>query len=101
MLELYHNINSVCAQKVRIALAEKGQKAQEHLLTLRGDQNEPNYLKLNANGVVPTLVQDGTPIVESSIILYYLDEIFPDPPLMQTDPQVRYQVRMADKLNCG
>ena len=35
MLELYHNINSVCAQKVRIALAEKGQKVTEHLLTLR------------------------------------------------------------------
>jgi glutathione S-transferase len=83
---------------VRIALAEKGQKAQEHLLTLRGDQNEPNYLKLNANGVVPTLVHDGTPIVESSLILYYLDEIFPDPPLMPTDPQARFQVRMYNKL---
>ena len=35
MLELYHNINSVCAQKVRIALKEKGQDAKEHLLTLR------------------------------------------------------------------
>ena len=41
MLELYNNINSVCAQKVRIALAEKGQDVKEHLLTLRGDQNEP------------------------------------------------------------
>jgi glutathione S-transferase len=46
---------------------------------LRGDQNEPAYLKLNPNGVVPTLVHDDTPIVESSLILYYLDEIFPDP----------------------
>jgi len=33
VLELYHNVNSVCAQKVRIALKEKGQEAQEHLLT--------------------------------------------------------------------
>jgi len=56
VLELYHNINSVCAQKVRIALKEKGREAQEHLLTLRGDQNEPAYLKLNPSGVVPTLV---------------------------------------------
>ena len=48
MLELYHNINSVCAQKVRIALKEKGQEAQEHLLTLRGDQNERDYLKVNS-----------------------------------------------------
>src|SRR5262249_62410529 len=87
VLELYHNINSVCAQKVRIALAEKDKKAQEHLLMLRGDQNEPNYLKLNPNGVVPTLVHDGTPIVESSLILYYLDELFPDPPLMPTHRQ--------------
>ena len=50
LLELYHNINSVCAQKVRIALKEKGQEAKEHLLTLRGDQHEPEYLKLNPNG---------------------------------------------------
>src|SRR5262245_17310539 len=47
VLKLYHNMNSVCAQKVRIALEEKGQEAEEHLLTLRGDQNEPAYLKLN------------------------------------------------------
>ena len=59
VLELYHNINSVCAQKVRIAFKEKGQEAKEHLLTLRGDQNEPAYMKLNPNGVVPTLIHDG------------------------------------------
>ena len=70
MLELYHNINSVCAQKVRIALKEKGQEAKEHLLTLQGDKNDPAYLKLNPNGVVPTLVHDGNVIVESSLILY-------------------------------
>jgi len=68
VLELYHNINSVCAQKVRIALLEKGQAAKEHLLTLRGDQNEPGYLKINPNGVVPTLVHDGRVIIESSLI---------------------------------
>ncbi|HEX4409071.1 MAG TPA: glutathione S-transferase N-terminal domain-containing protein [Xanthobacteraceae bacterium] len=41
MLELYHNTNSVCAQKVRIALYEKDQAVKEHLLTLQGDQNDP------------------------------------------------------------
>jgi glutathione S-transferase len=40
VLELYHNINSVCAQKVRIALQEKGREAKEHLLTLQGVQNK-------------------------------------------------------------
>jgi glutathione S-transferase len=98
VLELYHNINSVCAQKVRIALKQKGQEAKDHILTLRGDQNEPGYLKLNPNGVVPTLVHDGAPIVESSLILYYIDEVFPDPPLMPKEPRLRHRVRMYNKL---
>lgn len=98
MLELYHNINSVCAQKVRIALKEKGRDAEEHLLTLRGDQNEPAYLKLNPNGVVPTLVHDGRPVVESSLILYYIDDVFPDPPLMPNEPRLRHRVRLYNKL---
>jgi glutathione S-transferase len=98
VLELYHNINSVCAQKVRIALAEKGREVKEHLLTLRGDQNDPAYMKLNPSGVVPTLVHDGNVIVESSLILYYLDEVFPDPPLMPTSPVARQRVRLYNKL---
>jgi glutathione S-transferase len=98
MLELYHNINSVCAQKVRIALKEKGQEAKEHLLTLQGDQNDPTYLKLNPNGVVPTLVHDGNVIAESSLILYYIDEAFTDPPLMPNTPAARHRVRLYNKL---
>src|ERR1700741_2656105 len=98
MLELYHNINSVCAQKVRIALHEKRQNVTEHLLKLQGHQNEPAYLKLNPNGVVPTLVHDGNVITESSLILYYLDEEFPDPPLMPKPPAARHRVRLYNKL---
>jgi len=98
MLELYHNINSVCAQKVRIALLEKGLTAKEHLLTLRGDQNEPAYLELNPNGVIPTLIDDDQVIVESSLILYYLDEAFPEPSLMPKSPAGRHQVRLYNKL---
>jgi glutathione S-transferase len=98
VLDLYHNINSVCAQKVRIALYEKGLDATEHLLTLRGDQFDPAYLKLNPNGVVPTLVHDGNTIIESSLILYYLDEAFPAPPLMQKEPRLRHRVRLYNKL---
>jgi glutathione S-transferase len=98
VLEHYHNINSVCAQKVRIALNEKGLDAKEHLLTLRGDQHDPAYRKLNPNGVVPTLVHDGKPIIESSLILYYLDDAFPDPPLMPREPALRHRVRLYNKL---
>jgi glutathione S-transferase len=98
VLELYHSINSVCAQKVRIALQEKGQAAKEHLMTLRGDQFDPAYLKLNPSGVVPTLIHDGKPIVESSLILYYLDDVFAEPPLMPKPPLARFRVRMYNKF---
>ena len=98
MLELYHSVNSVCAQKVRVALAEKSVEYKSHLMTLRGDQFEPGYMKLNPNGVVPTLVHDGRPVIESSVILYYLDEAFPSPPLMPRDPHQRAKLRLVNKL---
>jgi glutathione S-transferase len=98
VLELYHIINSVSAQKVRMALHEKGLEAKEHLMTLAGDQFEPAYMRLNPNAVVPTLVHDGYPLVESSVILYHIDEAFPDPPLMPHDPKLRAKVRLYNKL---
>jgi glutathione S-transferase len=98
MLELYHNVNSVCAQKVRVALAEKRLAYREHLMTLRGDQFAPEYMKLNPNAVVPTLVHDGRPVLESSVILYYLDEAFPEPPLMPGGLHQRALVRQFNKL---
>ena len=97
-LELYHSVNSVCAQKVRIALAEKGLEYESHLMTLRGDPFDPAYMKLNPNGVVPTLVHDGRVVIESSVILYYLDEVFASPALMPRDPLLRARVRMVNKL---
>jgi glutathione S-transferase len=98
MIELYHSVNSVCAQKVRIVLAEKGLACTEHLMTLAGDQFDPAYMKLNPNAVVPTLIHDGQPVVESSVILYYLDEAFPEPPLMPKALAARAKVRMFNKL---
>ncbi len=98
MLELYHSINSVCAQKVRIALAEKGLSYKEHLMRLGGDQFDPAYMKLNPNAVVPTLIHDGQVVIESSVILYYLDEAFPENPLMPTAPLARAKVRLFNKL---
>ena len=51
MLELYHGTTSVCAQKVRLTLAEKGVEWQSHLLELNGDHLTPEYLQINPNGV--------------------------------------------------
>jgi glutathione S-transferase len=87
VFELYHGEISTCSQKVRITLAEKGQAWTSHHLDLRkAEQHRPEYLKLNPNGVVPTLIVDGVPIIESTVIIQYLDELFPEPPLRPTDP---------------
>lgn len=48
---------------------------------LKFEQLRPDYLSINPHGVIPTLVHDGTPVVDSSVIIEYLDEVFPDPPL--------------------
>ena len=94
MLELYHNNMSVCAQKVRVALAEKGIAYTAHALDIRaGETHTPAYRALNPKGVVPTLVVDGAPIVESTIICEYLDDAFPDVPLRPADAVGRAAMR--------
>ena len=82
MIELYHATMSTCAQKVRMVLAEKQLDWQGHVLDLRAsDQHQPDYLKLNPNGVVPTLVDDGQVVIESTVICEYLDDAYPEPSL--------------------
>lgn len=98
MLYLYHGTTSVCSVKVRIALAEKGLGFEGEVLNLqRGDQHRPDYAKLNPNEVVPTLVHDGKVIIESTLIIEYLDEAFAAPPLMPPDPYRRAQARLFMK----
>jgi glutathione S-transferase len=88
----------VCSIKARLALAEKGVGFDSRLMTLRGDQFEPAYMKLNPNAVVPTLVHDREVIIESTVIMHYVDEAFPGPALMPADPLARSKVRMIEKL---
>jgi glutathione S-transferase len=81
---------SVCAQKVRLVLAAKGLEHTHHTLDLRaGDQFKPDYLKLNPKAVVPTIVDNGVPIIESTAIISYLDDAYPEPPLGPDDPLQR------------
>ena len=95
MIELYHNGMSTCSQKVRLTLAEKGQDFKSHHFNLRaGDQHDPDYLALNPNGVVPTIIHDGRVIYESAVIDEYLDEVFPEPPLHSADPYERARMRI-------
>lgn len=99
MLELYHNNMSVCSQRVRLVLREKGLAVKEHPLNLRaGDSLTPSYLKLNPSGVVPTLVDNGEVIVESAIISEYLDETVPQPALRPADAPGRARMRIWAKI---
>ena len=98
MLTLYHARTSVCAIKARIMLAEKDLEWNSKMMTLRDDQFEPEYLKLNPNAVVPTLVHDDKVIIESAVILYYLNDAFPNPPLMPASAHERSRVYMMNKL---
>src|SRR5262245_20882164 len=98
MLTLYHGRTSVCSIKARLALAEKGVDWDGKLLTLRGDQFDPAYVKLNPNAVVPTLVHDGKVVIESTVIMHYVDEVFPGPPLLPSDALERSRLRLITKL---
>jgi glutathione S-transferase len=78
MLELYHSGLTTCSKQVRHCLHEKGLRYRSRYVELwRYENLSPDYLKLNPNGVVPTLVHDGVPIIDSSVIIEYLDEEYP------------------------
>ena len=99
MLELYTHAVSPASQKVRLALAEKGLDWERHDVDLPNKENlEPWYLALNPQGVLPTLVHDGQPVVESSIICEYLEDIFPAPALRPTDAGALARMRLWMKL---
>jgi glutathione S-transferase len=98
MLALYHNDMSLCAQKVRIALAEKGLPWESRHLVLRaGEHQQPWYRRLNRRAVVPTLVDGDKVIPESNVILEYLEEGFPDPALAPKDAYGRARMRLWTK----
>jgi glutathione S-transferase len=94
MLTLYNNAYSTCSQKVRLVLAEKGLAWEDRQIIFKNNEHiAPDYLKLNPNGVVPTLVHDDHVILDSSVIMEYLDEAFPDPPLAPRDTVGRAHLR--------
>jgi maleylpyruvate isomerase len=91
---LYGFWRSNAAFRVRVALALKALPYDEIAIDLdAGDQFDPAYAGINAGHVVPTLVHDGHPILQSQAILEYLDEIAPDPRLLPADPAERAYAR--------
>jgi glutathione S-transferase len=98
MLELYHHGSSVCAAKVRFALAEKQLAWDGHYVDiLAGEQFQPDYLRVNPRAMVPTLVHDGNTIIESTVICEYLEEVFAQNPIFPCDPIQRARARVWTK----
>lgn len=94
MLILYNNAYSTCSQKVRLVLAEKNLPFEDRQVNFaKSEHLAADYLKLNPNGVVPTLVHDGATIIDSSVIMEYLDEAFPALPLAPRDAIGRAHLR--------
>mgnify|MGYP001556012572 CR=1 FL=1 len=94
MLTLFHANHSTCSQKVRLCLAEKELDWESRLVNLATNEHlSAEYLALNPNGVVPTLVHDGSVIRDSGVICEYLEEVFSEKPLMPSDPVARAEVR--------
>jgi glutathione S-transferase len=99
---LYNAPQSTCSQRVRFVLNGKGLRFDEIKLDLlEGDQLKPDYLKLNPNGVVPTLVHDGAVVIDSAVIMEYLEEIVsphftPEAPAQRA--AMRSHMRFIDEM---
>src|SRR3974390_2204306 len=91
---LYNAPQSTCSQRVRFVFNGKKIPFDEIKLNLlEGDQLKPDYLKLNPNGVVPTLDHDGSVVLDSSVIIEYLDEVVPQQSYTPKDPVERAAMR--------
>jgi maleylpyruvate isomerase len=94
MLRFHGYFRSGTSHRVRIALNLKGlayETVPVHLL--RGEQQAPAYLARNPQGLVPTLEDESVVLTQSLAIIEYLDERWPKPPLLPSDPVARARVR--------
>ena len=97
-MRLHYAPGSAHSASVRIALAEKGLEPELNKLDLVGyGQHSPAYLAINPHGIVPLLEDGGRQIFESSLILEYLDDKYPETPLAGGDPRQRYLARKWGK----
>jgi maleylpyruvate isomerase len=100
---LYDYFRSSAAYRVRIALNLKGIATERKSIHLRkGEQRGAEYKAVNAQGLVPSLVlDDGTTLTQSLAIMEYLDEKYPEPPLLPRDSVARARCRaMALSIAC-
>jgi len=94
-MKLHGFFRSSASYRVRIALGLKGLTADHAFYHLRrGEQRAPDYVRLNPQGLVPTLeLEDGRALTQSLAIVDWLDETWREPPLLPGDSWMRAQIR--------
>jgi len=99
-MKLYTYYRSQASFRVRIALNLKGIAREDSFLHLeKGDQFAAAYRAINPQMVVPTLIDGDSKLFQSLAILEYLEEKYPEPPLLPADPQARAWVRGLALIN--
>ncbi|MFM9936847.1 MAG: glutathione S-transferase N-terminal domain-containing protein, partial [Novosphingobium sp.] len=101
-LRLHTYWRSTAAWRVRTVLALKGLEWEAVPHDLRtGAQSAPDYVALNPQALIPALEVDGAVLTQSLAICEYLDERWPEPPLLPADPLERARVRgFAQAIAC-
>ena len=93
-LTFYYGSGSPYVWRVWLALEHKGIPYEAKRLSFdKGETKTPEFLALNPRGKVPVIVHDGKPVRESLVILDYLEEVWPTPPLLPPTPHGRAQAR--------
>lgn len=99
-MKFYTYFRSQASFRVRIALNIKGLPHEDTFLHLeKGDQFDAGYMAVNPQAVVPTLFDGDAKLFQSMAILEYLEEKYPEPPLLPKDPLARAWVRGLALIN--
>jgi len=95
---VYEHPLSPFVQKVKIALGEKGVAFETRMPDILGGSDREEFLAINPRLEVPTLIDDGQAIFDSTIILEYVEERWPEPPLLPAAPAPRARARMIEEV---